>query len=168
MATTHANVRDSSAASRGGGDQSARQEPAEGLLSMARGRLKTEINARKDRVSGALDEVAETVRRIGVPLRDQSPALGGYADEAADRLKQLSTGLRERDVAELAEDVEAFARRYPRAFVATGFTAGLLAARFLRSSAPEGEPAGQARHERRPGGGGSGQPGPGRGGGTRR
>jgi hypothetical protein len=111
---------------------------------MARGRLKTELNARKDRVSGVLDGMAETVRRAGEPLRDRSAALGGYADQAADGLKRIADGLRERDVAELASDVEALARRHPGAFVATGFAAGLLAARFLRTSAEHPELGGSA------------------------
>lgn len=104
---------------------------------MARSRLVTELNARKNLVSDTLDGVAETVRRAGEPLRGQSAALSGYADQAAGRLADLASGLRERDVAELAEDVEAFARRHPGAFAAGGFAAGILAARFLRSRAPE-------------------------------
>lgn len=152
MATTHANVRDPNTPSGGGGRPTA-QEPPEGLLSMARGRLNTELNARKDRVSAALDELANTVRRVGIPLRDQSPAIGGYVDQAADQLKRTADGLRERDIAELATEVEQFGRRYPGAFLATGFAAGLLAARFFRSSAPEPEPSRAAGGT----GGGAGQ-----------
>lgn len=150
MATSHANVREPNTPPPGGGGQPERQEPPEGLLSMARGRLKTELNARKDLVSTTLDQVAETVRRVGEPLRGQSAALAGYADQAADRLKNLATGLRERDVVELGDEVAVLARRYPRAFVASGFAAGILTARFLRSSAPgeERAPAGVDERQR--------------------
>jgi hypothetical protein len=137
MATTHANVRERDAVPRAGGSQAEGQEPAEGLLSMARGRLRTELNARKNLVSDTLDGVADTVRRVGEPLGEHSTSLGGYADQAAGRLKDLAAGLRERDVAELADEVAVFARRYPGAFVAGGFVAGVVTARFLRSTAPD-------------------------------
>lgn len=157
MATTHANVRDADALPPAGGDQPGGQEPPEGLLSMARGRLRTELNARKNLVSDTLTGVAESVRRVGEPLREQSASIAGYTDKAAERLAELATGLRDRDVAELADDVAAFARQHPGAFVAGGLAAGILAARFLKSSAPgradqagAGRAAAEAKGNQRP------------------
>ncbi len=136
MATTHANVRDADALPSAGADESGREEAPEGLLSMARGRLRSELNARKNLVSDTLTGVAESVRRVGDPLREQSASFAGYTDKAAERLTEFATGLRDRDVAELADDVAAFARQHPGAFLAGGLAAGILAARFLKSSAP--------------------------------
>jgi hypothetical protein len=42
--------------------------------------------------------------------------------------------VREKDVNEMLRDVQQFARRQPALFIGGSFAAGLLAARFLRSS----------------------------------
>ena len=47
--------------------------------------------------------------------------------------------LRERDLEGLLEDVEQFARRRPEVFLAGTFLAGLLLARFLKSSGERAE-----------------------------
>lgn len=109
------------------------------LVGRVRDRLSQELNARKDRASELIESVAGTVRRVGEPLHDQSLGrLGEYTDEAASRLDRIATGLRERDVAELADDVREFGRRHPAAFAAIGFAAGMAAARFLKSTGADG------------------------------
>ena len=116
-------------------------EEGEGLLDMVRGRAITELNARKDGMSRTLDTVARTVRRVGEPLRDlpyEAPAR--YADGAASGLERFAEGLRERDVSELPDEMRALARRQPGAFVAAGFAVGVLAARFMKSTAVEAPP----------------------------
>jgi hypothetical protein len=103
-----------------------------------RDRVSDELNARKTRVSDMLGGVADTVRRFGEPLRDiPIPALGDYADGAADRIEHLATDLRERDVAELAGDIRDLARRRPAIVVGAGFAVGVLAARLLKGSMSE-------------------------------
>jgi hypothetical protein len=107
---------------------------------MVRGRAIDELNGRKDEVSRTLETVARTMRRAGEPLRDlryEAPAR--YADAAAGGLERFAAGLRERDVTELPEEVRGLARRQPTAFVAAGFAVGVLAARFLKSSATSEE-----------------------------
>jgi len=100
-----------------------------------RERITGVVNARKERVSDRLGAVAETVRKVGAPLRDEPfSKLGAYTDEAARAIERVATGLRDRDVDELAEDVRGFARSRPAAFVGTGLAVGLVAGRFLRSS----------------------------------
>jgi hypothetical protein len=46
----------------------------------------------------------------------------------------LSATLRDRDVRELVQDAQQFARRQPAIFVGAAFAAGVLAARFMKSS----------------------------------
>jgi hypothetical protein len=108
------------------------------LVSRLRDRVSVELNARKDRASEVIQELAHTVRRTGEPFHDESlQALGTYADKAAARLDRLASDLRDRDVSELADDVRRLARQRPGIFVAAGFAAGLAAARFLRSTATD-------------------------------
>lgn len=122
---------------RGAGGSEAGQAPARPakLVDRVRGRVSDELNARKDRLTETLDGVAETVRRVGEPLREPPyAALGEYVDTAAGRLERLATDLRGRDVDELAREVGRFARKRPAAFVGATLVAGIMAARFLKSS----------------------------------
>ena len=64
--------------------------------------------------------------------------LADYAGKAADQLEQFSARLRERDLTELMDDAKRFARRQPALFVGIAFAAGVIAARFLKSS-PDGQ-----------------------------
>jgi hypothetical protein len=122
--------------------RAAADAPASGLGERVRGGVKRVLTAQKDRASQRLGEVAETMRRVAKPLREERyTVLGTYAERAADRLDRAARDLRHRDVDDLADDVRSVARRRPVAFVAAGFAAGVLAARFLKSSAPETERA---------------------------
>jgi hypothetical protein len=105
------------------------------VLNRVRGRLDRELNGRKDRMTMALDDVAETVRRVGEPLRSSSYAATGgeYTDAAAARLHEWAASLRERDVNQLASDLGDLARRRPAIFAGVGFAAGMLAARFAKA-----------------------------------
>jgi hypothetical protein len=79
--------------------------------------------------------VAETVRRVGEPLHGEPfTRLGRYADGAARAIDRVAGDLRDRDLDQLAEDVRGFARRRPAVFVGAGIAAGVIAARFLKSS----------------------------------
>ncbi len=116
------------------------ERPAQRLAGRLRGRVSSQLNAQKDRVTEALDDVAARVRRAGEPLRDEPYApLAEYAEDAASRIEQLASELRERDVEELAHEVGELARRRPGVFVGAGLAAGFLAARFLKSSGEHSE-----------------------------
>jgi predicted AlkP superfamily pyrophosphatase or phosphodiesterase len=58
-----------------------------------------------------------------------------YSNQVADRVERASTYLEEHDLDELMVEAEDFARRQPELFIGGAFTLGLLAARFLKSSA---------------------------------
>jgi hypothetical protein len=58
-----------------------------------------------------------------------------YADEAASEIEQFASRLRTRPLNIMADDVEDFARRWPAAFMAAAVGLGVLAGRFLVSSA---------------------------------
>ncbi len=120
------------------------------LLDRVRGEVSDQLNTRKDRIIDRLESVADTVRRMGEPLYGEPlGTVGEYVGGAADRLEGLAAGLRERDVADLAGEVGKFARRRPAAFVGAGLAAGLLAARFLKSSSVEAESRRAARRAER-------------------
>lgn len=96
----------------------------------------SKLDERKDMATSGLDNVAQVVRKTGDELRSHDQAMvAGYIDQAAEQLDRATQYLRNRDVRELVSDVESFARREPTLFIGGAFALGLLAARFLKSSA---------------------------------
>ncbi len=105
------------------------------LADRVRGRVADELNAGKDRLTDGLEDVAETVRRMGEPLKEQPYGpVAGYVETAADRIERLAAELRQRGVDELAHEVGDLARTRPAVFVGATLAAGIVAARFLKSS----------------------------------
>jgi len=98
----------------------------------------TRLDDQKQRVSGQLSALASSLDGVTAQLREQNPALAGFAETAVERLNTWSSQLEHKDVGELLDDIERFARRNPALFVGGAFALGLLGARFLKSTAPSG------------------------------
>ena len=110
-----------------------------GMVDRVRQTAAAQLTTQKTRATEALGSVAAAIRQSSQPLRDNNQAmLADYAGKAADQLEQFSTRFRERDLTELMDDVNRFARRQPALFVGAAFAVGALAARFLKSS-PDGQ-----------------------------
>jgi hypothetical protein len=99
------------------------------------------IGKQKDQAVEKLGGVAGALRDVGNRLNEQDgvPGFGQYAVRAADQVEKLSGYLRERDLNTFVRDTEGFARRHPDVFLGGTFLAGLLLARFLKSSASNQE-----------------------------
>jgi hypothetical protein len=72
-------------------------------------------------------------------MRTENQTLAAYADRAVDQIQLFADRVRDKDPAEMVQDVERFARRNPTAFVGAAFLLGLGLARFLKSSSTHGE-----------------------------
>lgn len=95
------------------------------------------VSKQKDQAAQRLGSVAGALRDVGNRLNEQDNAgFGQYAVRAADQVERLSGYLRDRDLNTFVQDTESFARRHPDVFLGGTFLAGLLLARFLKSSAP--------------------------------
>src|SRR5918911_4028667 len=89
----------------------------------------------KSRAAEALGGVAQSLRLSSQHLRDQNQeGTGRYVEKAAQQVERLSSYLQNRDVGEVIDEVEDFARRQPALFLGGAFALGLLGARFLKSS----------------------------------
>jgi hypothetical protein len=112
-----------SAASEGGIAQKLRSQAAERLVDQ------------KNRAIGELDTIADAIRGTGRQLRDnQHVAVASYVEGAADQLHRFSQTLQNKEVGEIVEEVQRFGRSRPALFVGLAFGAGLIGARFLKSS----------------------------------
>lgn len=96
------------------------------------------IAHQKDRTGRLLGDFAGGLRRSGQAL-DEQPRLGALADGTAAALEDISERIRAREVGDMIRDAEDFVRRHPLAVGAGAAALGLLAARFVKSSAARAE-----------------------------
>ncbi len=107
--------------------------------------FKDQASSRADQqrqtVASGFEAVAQAFRNMGDDLRkqDQGP-VAYYAAELghtlSGKIDQMAGYLHGRDVNQLVNDAEDFARRSPAVFLGSAFALGLIAARFLKSSRP--------------------------------
>lgn len=102
--------------------------------------VSTLVTRQKDQAADRLGGVAGALRDVANRLQEQDEAagFGQYATRAADQVDRLSHYLRDRDLNTFFRDTETFARRHPDVFLGGTFLAGLLLARFLKSSSDRG------------------------------
>jgi hypothetical protein len=106
-----------------------------GLMGRVRERATAQLSTQKDRATDGLGSVAQMVRQSTQQLRENKhDSIAQYVDKAADQIDRFSTELRNRDVSDLVNDVQRFARRQPALFVGSAFAIGVIGARFLKSS----------------------------------
>lgn len=90
----------------------------------------------KHRLAEAINDIALSIREAGHKLHDeQQQGAASYVDTTADQVERMARYLEQHDVNELYERIEDTARRHPGVFLGATFATGLVAARFLRSSA---------------------------------
>jgi hypothetical protein len=105
------------------------------VAEQAKQQATSQLESQKERTVGALMTVAEAVRQTGQHLHEQDQqAVGGYVNQAAERIETLTDYLRTRDVPELLADTQALARRQPGLFLTGAVALGFIGARFLKSS----------------------------------
>jgi ElaB/YqjD/DUF883 family membrane-anchored ribosome-binding protein len=124
----------------GGGVPANREEQSFGrartilseLLDATLSAAETILDDQKQRTAERVLGMAEAVRCAAQSLdRSENPAIARYADQAAERIEDLSRLIRERQWSEIVADTEHLARRQP-ALVVLGATAiGFLAGRLL-------------------------------------
>jgi hypothetical protein len=102
----------------------------------------TKLDEQKTTLSGGLSTVADSVRQVGDNLGSAKTDSGlaesaaKYTQTAAKRIEDVAGYFETKNVREMARDLEGFARRNPAIFLGAAFGLGLLAARFLKSTAP--------------------------------
>lgn len=111
------------------------QEKVGQVVDQAKQQTTSLLSTRKDQAAETLYTVAHVLRQGGQQLREQNQGpVGSLADTAATRVEGLSGYLRDRDVRQIVDETEGYARQHPGVFLGTAVTLGVLAARFLKSS----------------------------------
>ncbi len=111
------------------------QEKVGQVVDQAKQQTTSLLASRKDQAADTLATVAHALRQTGQQLREQDQApIAGVADQVATRVESVSGYLHARDVRQIVNETEDFARQRPAVFVSGALTLGVLAARFLKSS----------------------------------
>ncbi len=111
------------------------QEKVGQVVDQAKQQTASLLTAQKDQAADTLYTVAHALRQTGQQLREQDKApIAGYADQAATEVERIYGYLHGRDVRQIVDDTEGFARQRPAVFVGGALVLGLVAARFLKSS----------------------------------
>lgn len=111
------------------------QDTAISVANSAQERTSNTIESRKGQAADSLSGVASAFSMIGQQLRENDQGtVAGLTDQAATRINAAADYLRNRDLRGIAGDVESLARRQPTLFLASAFTLGIFASRFLKSS----------------------------------
>ena len=110
-----------------------------GLIDRVRESASSQLGAQKDRATEGIGSVAQAVRQSTQQLRDQQhDTIAQYVEQAADRLEQFASTLKDKNVGDLAREAQDLARRRPAIFIGAAFAIGLFAARFIKSSSTNG------------------------------
>ena len=114
-------------------------ERGRGLLDAARLQAQSYVEQRKSDAAQSVHDLAQTIRNSGRDLGDK-PNVRAFFDSAADGLEQLGSSIERRSLGDFYNEAESFARRAPVAVAVGTFVAGLIAARFIKSSSlpPDG------------------------------
>ena len=90
-----------------------------------------QMNAVAERLAG----LSDMFRTVSQQSRENDQTMvAEVADRAGQQVERVSNYLRERDLDDLIEETQEYARRQPAIFLGSTFVLGLLAARFFKSS----------------------------------
>lgn len=96
---------------------------------------KERVESSKRSVADHIREIAQALERAREYLDQTEPRLGTYAGEAATRVSNFATRLRDSDLDDLLAETRRVARRNPALYLAGAVGVGFVLARFLKSSA---------------------------------
>lgn len=105
------------------------------LASSATARVRGIIEEQKSAGAQALGAMARAAQDAAGQLEERTPMVARAVRQAAAGADRISRDVRERGAGDLANTVADFARREPVAFFAGSVLAGLVLARFVKSSA---------------------------------
>ena len=116
-----------------GQSQDVPEETAQAPLSLvgqAKQKLAGTLDSQKESAAGYIESLAEAVQRSGDQFAGQQDWIAGAIGRGAAELNTLAGTVRNKDLGELAGQVQSFARRQPALFIgiaaAVGFAIGRL------------------------------------------
>ena len=113
-------------------------ETGEEIIRETKSRARRLFSEQRNAVAREVEGFAKAFRDTGRSLEVRDfDAAAQYSAELATEVERFAEYIREKDMAEIIDSVEDFGRRQPTLFYGSMFAAGLLLARFLKSSSPQ-------------------------------
>jgi hypothetical protein len=98
-------------------------------------RAKGFLRGQKEHIAEELHKTAEVFRESSERFQQREQGTAAkYVDQIASQADRFSRYLSERDLDQLAGEIEDVARRSPMLFLVSAFTSGFIMSRFLRRS----------------------------------
>jgi hypothetical protein len=111
------------------------KESAEQLKDQAKERAEQKFGEKKQGAVSEIQNLASALRQTAENYQ-QGGRTGELLDAAAQKLERLGSNLESKNLNNIVDDVQTFARRNPAAFLGGALALGFLAARFLKASNP--------------------------------
>ena len=108
---------------------------AKDVLGGVKQRVTSRVDEQKNRAADGLGGIADVFRTASNELRNENETLASYVDAASDQMRRFADQIRQKGVADMLDDVHAFARRRPALFIGGAFLIGIGIARFLKATA---------------------------------
>jgi hypothetical protein len=120
--------------SQGGGTGAALREGAAQIRQQATERVRQFADDGKSRASDKLDEISRIVEEAAASIEERlGPQYGGYARRAAEGVSGFAGTLRDREIDELYEDVQAFVRKSPGVAIGAAAALGFVLVRLAKA-----------------------------------
>ncbi len=114
------------------------EDAASTLVDQAQETATTQLSSQKEKAASTLESVALSLRESGESLRQDQPQIASLTDQAARRVEDISSYVREHDIKDFVSEAERLARREPLLFLGGALALGFVAARFLKASGGSG------------------------------
>lgn len=109
---------------------------AKEMAADATDKVKSAINEQKTASADYLGTIAEAAQRAAGEFDTDAPQAAEYIRKAAGQIETVANAVRDRDIRELVDEVQEFARRQPTLFFGGAVILGFAALRFFKSSTP--------------------------------
>jgi len=116
-------------------------DTAKDVAHAATDRVKAVMNDQKGVGADYLGNLAQAANRAAGEFDSDVPQAANYIRQAAGQIEAVADAIRGRDVGELVNEVQQFARRQPTLFFGGAVVLGFAALRFLKSSTTQSRPA---------------------------
>jgi hypothetical protein len=107
---------------------------AKDIAAGATDKIRAAVNEQKASGADYVGNIAQAVHRAAGEIGKEVPQAEPYIRMAADQIDKAAKAVRERNVGQLFNEVQDFARRQPTAFFGGAVILGFAAIRFLKSS----------------------------------
>ncbi len=106
------------------------------LAQQAKGQVNDLVAQGREQTAQRLQSLASALSDVAGRLeREDTSGFGSLARRAGEQADRAARYIKDKDLGDLVHDVEGFARRHPDVFLGGSLVAGVLVARFLKSSA---------------------------------